>query len=71
MTKTSIFAVAFAATLGLTACGGEPAAVENTTDEAAVADLNATVDAAEADLNAALDNAADATVEAEATANAL
>ncbi|API58009.1 hypothetical protein BSL82_00735 [Tardibacter chloracetimidivorans] len=67
MKKTSIIAVAFAATLGLAACGGETA-TEETVNEAA-ADLNATVDAAEADLNAALDNAADATVAAEAAAN--
>lgn len=70
MNKTSIIAVAFAATLGLTACGGAKTEAENNVVEAA-ADLNATVDAAEADLNAALDNAADATANAaDAVANA-
>lgn len=69
MTKTSILAVAFAATLGLTACGGNTDTAENNLNEA-VADLNATVDAAEADLNAALDNAAEATVAAENVAEA-
>lgn len=70
MTKASILAVAFAATLGLTACGGNTEnAAENNLNEA-VADLNATVDAAEADLNAALDNAAEATVAAENVAEA-
>ena len=72
MTKASILAVAFAATLGLTACGGGETAAENNLNEA-VADLNATVDAAEADLNAALDNAtADLNaVSNEAAANAM
>lgn len=60
MNKTSILAVAFAATLGLTACGGSETPAENAVNEAA-ADLNATVNAAEADLNAALDNAVEAT----------
>lgn len=70
MNKTAILAVAFAATLGLTACGGAKTEAENNVAEAA-ADLNATVDAAEADLNAALDNVADASANvAEATANA-
>lgn len=68
MKKTSIIAVAFAATLGLTACGGGETAAENNAAEAA-ADLNATVDAAEGDLNAALDNAAEATAAADAAAN--
>src|SRR3546814_19688618 len=67
MKKTSIIAVAFAATLGLAACGGETATEETVND--AAADLNATVDAAEADLNAPLDTAADAPVAAEAAAN--
>lgn len=69
MTKTSILAVAFAATLGLTACGGKSDTAAENNLNAAAADLNATVDAAEADLNAALDNAADATVAADAAAN--